>query len=146
MGTDAYSNLMNTCKSPATKTGYAKALKYFIGYLGIPVNGYIQLLRKDPKLIEINLRDFILYLKKGHSSATVSLYLAGIRKFYDMNHVVLNWKWIRSFEGEKEKLAEDRPYTHEEIRMLVSSKTSRLNYLSSSISSRCLYLLYRPNC
>src|SRR5918996_6528521 len=113
---------MNTCKSPATKTGYAKALKYFIGYLGIPVNGYIQLLRKDPKLMEINLRDFILYLKKGHSSATVSLYLAGIRKFYDMNHVVLNWKWIRSFEGEKEKLAEDRPYTHEEIRMLVSSK------------------------
>jgi hypothetical protein len=64
-------------------------------------------------------------LKKEHSSATVSMYVAGLRKFYDMNHIVLNWKWIRSFEGEKEKFTEDRPYTHSEIRMLVDRATLR---------------------
>jgi hypothetical protein len=67
--------------------------------------------------LEEDIGDFIVYLQKEHSSATVSLYIAGIRKFYDMNRVTLSWKWIRSFEGDKEKLIEDRPYTHSEIRM-----------------------------
>jgi hypothetical protein len=82
-----------------------------MGYLRMPPDGYDKLLEKDPKLIQQDLRDFILYLKKDHSSATVSMYVVGLHKFFDMNHMILNWRWIRSFEGEKEKYTEDSPYT-----------------------------------
>jgi integrase len=43
-----------------------------------------------------------------------------------MNDVTtLNWKKIHSFEGEREKQTEDRPYTHSEIRTLVDSASLR---------------------
>ena len=35
-----------------------------------------------------------------------------------MNDIFLNMKKIRSFMGEHEKIAEDRPYTHLEIKLL----------------------------
>jgi integrase len=86
---------------------------------------YNKLLHMETLVAETKIRDFILSLKENRSSATVSLYTAGLRKFFDINRVTLNWKWIRSFEGDKEKQAEDRPYSHSEIRMLVDRATLR---------------------
>jgi integrase len=37
----------------------------------------------------------------------------------------LNWKKIHSFEGEKEKQTEDRPYTHSEIQLLLQRTSPR---------------------
>ena len=43
-----------------------------------------------------------------------------------MNNITtLNWKKIHSFEGEKEKSTEDRPYTHSEIQLLLQKTTPR---------------------
>jgi hypothetical protein len=36
-----------------------------------------------------------------------------------MNDISLNWKKIRRFMNEHEKITEDRPYTHSEIRVLL---------------------------
>jgi site-specific recombinase XerD len=121
----AYDNLMNSCKSPATRIGYSKALRYFLAHLKMEPGSYDKLLERPISTIENDVRDFILSLRKEHSSATVSLYVAGVRKFFDMNRVTLNWKWIRSFEGEREKQIEDRPYTLPEIRMLVDRASLR---------------------
>jgi hypothetical protein len=96
---------------------YAKALSYFMKYLGLNINDYDKLLDKDVKLIQMNICDFITHLKVDHSAACVSAYVAAISKFYTMNDVTtLNWKKIKSFMGEHEKIAEDRPYTHSERR------------------------------
>ena len=51
--------------------------------------------------------------------------LLPIRKFYSMNDLQLNWDKIHSFEGEKEKQAEDRPYTHSEIQTLLQKTSPR---------------------
>ena len=48
-----------------------------------------------------------------------------VRKFYSMNDIQLNWDKIHSFEGEKEKQAEDRPYTHSEIQTLIQKTFPR---------------------
>ena len=42
-----------------------------------------------------------------------------------MNDIILNWKKIKSFMGEHEKIAEDRPYTHSEIQMIVTRASLR---------------------
>jgi site-specific recombinase XerD len=69
----------------------------------------------------MDICDFVTHLRKeGIASGSISLYLAALSKFYSMNDITtLNWKKIHSFEGEREKVAEDRPYTHSEIQMLL---------------------------
>jgi hypothetical protein len=42
-----------------------------------------------------------------------------------MNDITLNWKKIKSFTGEHEKVAEDCPYTHAEIQMIITRASLR---------------------
>ena len=102
-------------------------------YLRLPDAAYDKLLEKEPKLIQMDICDFIThYRKSGRGPATISGYVAGLRKFYDMNDIELHWRKIHSFEGEMEKTTEDRPYTHSEIQMLLDRATIR---------NRCIILL-----
>lgn len=97
-----------------------------MAYLGLPLDDYDRLLDKDIKTIQMNVCDFVVYLrKKGLASASVSAYVAAFNKFYAMNDIVLNWKKIRSFMAEHEKTVEDRPYTHSEIQTLIQHATPR---------------------
>jgi site-specific recombinase XerD len=122
----AYRNFVETCRTTATRKVYIKALRYFMGYLRLPPEAYDRLLDKDPKSIQMDICDFITFMKKDHSSATVTLYIAALNKFFTMNDILsLNWKKIHSFEGEKEKQTEDRPYTHSEIRTLIGHASLR---------------------
>jgi integrase len=75
----------------------------------------------------MDICDFIIYLrsKTTLSSGSISTYVSAIRKFYTMNDVQLNWTKIHSFEGEREKKVEDRPYTHSEIKTLVENTDPR---------------------
>ena len=95
-------------------------------YLGLSLDAYDKLLDKEPKIIQMNVCDFVVYLrKKGLASASVSAYVGAVNKFYAMNDIILNWKKIRSFMGEHEKTVEDRPYTHSEIQTLLQHASPR---------------------
>src|SRR5919197_3023537 len=107
----AYHNLIETCKSEATRSVYVKAIKYFMAYLRLQPGCYANLLPpyKDPKDIQTDICNFITSLKKRQASyATISLYVAAINKFYLMNDVmVVNWKKVSSFMGEHELTIQD---------------------------------------
>ena len=122
-----YREFVDSIKSPASRTLYLQALHYFMDYLRIPRDNYDRLLDKDPKLIQMDIRDFIEFLKnKKLSFATIASYVAAIHKFYVQNDIVtLNWKKIKSFMPDHEKVAEDRPYTHSEIQTLLTNTTLR---------------------
>jgi integrase len=130
----AYRCFVDTCRSEATRSAYVRALGFFMDYLKIPRGSYDRLLDKDSKLIQMDICDFITYLRKrGNASASISLYVAAISKFYVINDVtILNWKKIKSFMGEHEKVVEDRPYIHSEIRSLLDH---------SSVRNRAMILL-----
>ena len=123
----AYRCFVDTCRSPATREIYTLALSFFMSYLKLPPRAYDRLLGKDPKLIQMDICDFITHLRKhGKSSATVATYTAALNKFYVINDVTtLNWKKIKSFMGEHGKTAEDRPYTHSEILTLLQHSSLR---------------------
>jgi site-specific recombinase XerD len=87
----AYQQFINTCRSPMTRQHYVKALHYFMIYLHIPLDAYDKLLEKDPKHIQMDICDFVTYLRKKElSSASVSVYVAAVNKFYAMNDIILN--------------------------------------------------------
>jgi hypothetical protein len=70
-----------------------------------------------------------MYLRKEKnppaSSSAVSTYVAAINKFYAMNDLLFNQKRIKSYMGDHEKVAEDRPYTHAEIATLLANTALR---------------------
>jgi integrase len=122
----AYRNFVQTCRSPATRKVYLFSLHSFMDYLGIARDQYDKLLDKDPKIIEMHICDYISFLRgKNLSYAVISLYVAALNKFYSMNDIQLNWKKIKSFIGERERVAEDRPYNHSEIQTLIHSASQR---------------------
>ena len=98
-----------------------------MAYLHLPPGAYDKLLEMDVKTIQMNICDYVTHLRNnGKSHQTVSVYIAGIRHFYDMNDIVtINWKKVHSFEGEHEKAIEDRPYTHSEISTMLQNTTLR---------------------
>jgi hypothetical protein len=78
----AFGNCICTCRSRATRVTYQRSLHYFIDYLKIDRNEYEKLLTIDPKLIQMNNCNFVLSLRKDHSSFVISVYVTAINKFY----------------------------------------------------------------
>jgi site-specific recombinase XerD len=128
----AYHNFINTCRSAMTQKSYQKSLEYFMKFL--KVDNWDNLLELDPKIIQRNICDYIMFMRsKDLAPKSIGLYVAAIRKFYDMNDIItLNWKKIHSFEPEPESRSEDRPYTHQEIATLMKKASPR---------DRCVILL-----
>jgi hypothetical protein len=82
LATLAYHNFVETCRSPATRKGYVKALIYFMSYLHLQPDAYDKLLEKDPKLIQMDVCDFVSYLrKKGAAYATFQCMLLLLTSF-----------------------------------------------------------------
>jgi hypothetical protein len=74
-----YREFVDSIRSPASRTLYLQALHYFMDYLRIPRDNYDKLLDKDPKLIQMDITDFIKYLRsKNLSYATISSYVSAI--------------------------------------------------------------------
>jgi integrase len=117
---EIYRNFVLSIRADKTRRDYIKALSYFMQYL--QVNTYDELIKPDPKKIQANIIDFIIFLKDTRRLAPCSIvaYLAAIRHFYDMNEIDnLKWKKINRFKGESYPVVEDRPYTREEIKKLL---------------------------
>jgi len=123
----AYSNFIEACKSPDTKSIYDSVIRYYMDYLRIDRSSYDKLLAKDPRTIQMDIRNYAIYLrdKKKASHATIATYLSAISKFYTKNFIVINRKDLKDYMGENEKTVDDRPYTHSEINILLANTDKR---------------------
>jgi hypothetical protein len=52
-----------------------------------------------------------------------------------VNDVILNWKKIKGFISEHEKITEDRPYTHSELKQIIDNASLRNRALVLTMSS-----------
>jgi integrase len=93
----------------------------------IHITEYDELIPKDAKVIQKNIIDFIIYCKETRKLAPASIhtYLAAVKRFYDMNDIVLNWKKIKAYQGEFYRVVDDEAYTHEQIKLLVDNADMR---------------------
>jgi len=58
-----------------------------------------------------------------------------LKKFYEMNDVVLNWKKISQYLGEYKKVNKDRAYDHDEIKILVDRADIRMKSVLLMLAS-----------
>jgi integrase len=120
----AYRNFIHSIRSEATKKDYLASLSYFMRYLKI--DDYDSLM-KEPTLIQSNIIDYIIYCKEERKLApnSIRLHVAGIKRFYDMNDIVINWKKVFMYQGENYKVVDDTAYTAEQIKTLVDHADMR---------------------
>ena len=69
------------------------------------------------------IRDYIIYLKtdKKLAPGRTSAYLSPISHFYEMNDIDLRWKKLKKFKAKFRSVVEDKPYTREQIKILIDS-------------------------
>lgn len=122
--TQEYLVFANSIKAKDTLNTYNLALKHYMRFYGI--SDIITLLKQDNKAIESNIIKYIVDMRQRNPPISHSLRcirLAAIKHFLVMNDVVLNWKKISLYLGEKTKVVKDRSYTTEEIESLLKSCT-----------------------
>jgi integrase len=136
-----YRNFINSCKSEATKLDYRRALSYFMKYLNIEIDDddcYAKLIDgRDTKIIQADIIDWITHMKDIDllSPASINLYVAAVRHFYEMNDITLNNRRINAFKPEFRNVVEDSPYTREQIKLLLDEAEQRNRAIILLLSS-----------
>jgi integrase len=116
----------NAIKSPRTRETYTLFLHNFRTYLKAP-NCDMLLQKYSIKGMEMEIIEYIMYLRDQRkvSPSTIRVHVAALKHFFDMNDFVgINWKKVSKYKGEFFTVAEDRPYTREEIQALVTAAHS----------------------
>jgi integrase len=123
----AYRNFIETIHSPYMRETYRNSLSLYLRYRGF--NTCEQLLEGDPKIIQSQLVDYIIYLREELqiSQYTINGRIAAVKKFYETNDIELRWSKIKSYigRGTKRKNRKDRPYTHAEIAKMLEKADQR---------------------
>jgi integrase len=122
---DAFKNFINSINSPITRKDYDLVFSYFMNYC--KVNSYEDMLAIGTNRIDGIIRDYIIHLRNERklSPASVSMYLAAISHFYEMNDVMINWRKLKKFKSKHYSVVEDKPYTREQIKALVDAAPLR---------------------
>jgi len=124
-------------KSEKTKKLYdyhlAKFRKYFI------IKNEDSLISIGEKKIQRMIEDYLLYMRdREYSYSECNNVINSLRKFFAMNDLICNWDKLRMMLPEKIKSRGDKPYTTEELRILlrkVSNKplwTAVIHFMASS--------------
>lgn len=122
---ESYSNFINSVNSQVTRKEYELKFDYFMQFCNVTNH-------EDMLLISINdleskIRDYIVYLRqdKRLAPATVSSYIAPVTHFYEMNNFTLHWKRLKKFKSRHYTVVEDKPYTIDQIKLLVDAASLR---------------------
>jgi integrase len=128
-----YYNFINSIHTEKTRQNYSEALYRFLRMYQITID---ELLTLPTAVKEQHIIDcLILQKQKGLSRSTRAMTLSAIKKFYEMNEVIINWKKISAYLGENQTANEDRAYTHEEIRRLLDCCDLRMRMIVLLLAS-----------
>jgi integrase len=122
---EAYSNFINSINSDITRKEYNLKFSYFIQYC--EKQNHNDMLLIPVSQLESTIRDYIVHLRRNRKlvPATVSSYIAPIVHFYEMNNFTLRWKRLKKFKAAHYSVVEDKPYSLEQIKLLVDAAPLR---------------------
>lgn len=94
------------------------------------VNDCSQPIQGDPRLIQSQLIEYIIYLRENRKlgSNSINTNMAAVKKFYDTNDIALKWAKIKSYVGKGKGRGggrKDRPYTIKEISKMLEKADQR---------------------
>ncbi len=112
-------------KTDKTLENYKRHLKLFLKFSAI--KNYDGLLSIPQKQIEDIIIDYIIYLKKTISPNSVRTMLAGVRHFFVMNQVLINWEYIQKLYPETVKKQGYKAWSTDDVRKMLDATKSLRN-------------------
>jgi integrase len=111
----------DSIRSPRTRQKYLIDFGYYCKWLN--VKDYNKLVKQAPKKIEDQIIAYIKYMIKEERASYSNIHsrLYAILKFYLVNRVKLDRKYITQFKPEQTSRRTDVAYTHEQIEILLNS-------------------------
>jgi integrase len=129
-----YLNFINSLRSPATITAYTKALRNYMQF--IKTTNFSTLLKSSPKEIEAKIISYMVFQRQQKLSySSIHQRLMAVKKFYEMNDVILNWKKVYQYHGERTRMKKDRAYTTKEIQQLLTKCDERMRVVVLLLAS-----------
>ncbi len=118
---EAYSNFINSINSDITRKQYNAKFDYFMQFCN--VDNHQDMLLISESNLENRIRNYIIYLRHDRRLApgTVYGYISPIVHFYEMNGLTLHWKRLKKFQAKNYSVVEDKPYSREQIKILVDA-------------------------
>ncbi|HEY7079534.1 MAG TPA: site-specific integrase [Nitrososphaeraceae archaeon] len=122
---EAYANFINAINSAVTRREYKNKFAYFMRWCNVANHDNMLLFSIND--LESRIRDYIIHLRhdKRLAPSTVSGYIASIVHFYEMNGFTLHWKRLKKFKAKHYSVVEDKPYTVDQIKLLVEAANLR---------------------
>ncbi|NWK02258.1 site-specific integrase [Marine Group I thaumarchaeote] len=124
-------------KSEQTKKTYTFVLNKFREYFII--KDYDSLVSIGSKKIQVMIEDYVLYLRSKNSSyGSIHNVICSLKLFFSMNDIVCNWVKINKMKPERKKLRGDKPYTTEDLRIILKQVSnsplwnSLIHFMASS--------------
>ena len=133
----AYVNFINSLRSKATIKVYRVLIIHYLRFMNIKSSNISTLLNHDARTIEEQIISYLVHLRTNQklSYSSLALRLAVLRRFYEMNDVIINWKKVSNYLGENIKLFKDRAYTTEEIQRLLTRADERIRVVILLLAS-----------
>jgi len=112
-------------KSPHTKKVYRGHLAAFLKFAKISDPDELLKLSRDE--LQILLEDNVFHIKKRINPNSVPTSLQGVKHFFAMSDVMINWKKLSKFYPEKIKRTGYHSWTREEISKMLQCTTKLRN-------------------
>jgi integrase len=130
-----YLNFINSLRSKATIKAYRLTINHYMQFQR--VSNISSLLKQDNKAIEQQIISYLVDMRLNQklSYSILALRLAAVKKFYEMNDVIINWKKVSNYLGENTKLFKDRAYTTEEIQQVLTKADERMRVVILLLAS-----------
>ena len=124
----SFAYFINSLKAEATKKQYVRLLTDFMRFIG--KKEFDELLigpeDKGQTQIQNQIIEFVMHLRDQNlARSNIAGHVSAIKHFYDMNDVLnINWSKINKFKGDEQEQKYDRPYTRQEIKLLIDNALS----------------------
>lgn len=120
----AYVQFVNSLRSKETKIHYTNWLTDFLNFLNISCD---KVLDFQANQLQLELINYIMDMRDNRklSPSSIRSHISAIQTFLVINDFSsINWTKVKKFVGEFYKVADDRPYTRDEIKRLVDEAHS----------------------
>ena len=122
---DSLLRFESTIKSDVTKRNYKRSLDLFKKYIG--AKDYDSILSIPKEKIQDSVEEYIIHLKKTKNPNSIKTLFFGVKHFFVMNRLTLDWEIISKMFPETRKTTGDKAWTTKHIQKILDSTKSKRN-------------------
>jgi len=131
---DSLLRFESTIKSPVTKKNYRLNIDLFKKFIG--AKDYDGMLSIPKETLQDRVEEYVIHLKNTKNPNSVRVLFYGVKHFFVMNRISLDWEIIQKMFPETRKTSGDKAWTTKHVqKMLECSKTKRSRALIHFLAS-----------